>query len=160
MKPLKEDARISVAMEIPKRDQGLASLVNLGSIPFPYLAPIAGIFIGAHSPYVRFHAYRMLIEQLVGTLITGVLMASSLAYSVWKLKEDGVLDSTGLHTERIDWLGILIKSALTWVLFALWGVWNTLNSLKDALEAGRGHVPSKPRWSERMALKWSGLAKG
>lgn len=150
----------SMTLEIPKKDQGLAMLVNLASIPFPYAAPIVGSFVGARSPYIKFHAFRVLIEQVLGSIVAGILIACSLAYSLWKLKNDGVLDSTGLHTERIDWVGILVKSVLTWVLFALWGVWNTFNSLKDAMEAGRGYVPTKPRWSERLAMKWSGLTNG
>jgi hypothetical protein len=101
-----------------------------------------------------------LVEQILGSIVAGILIACSLSYSLWKMKEDGVLDSTGLHLEKIGWVALIVKSALTWVLFALWGLWNTLNSLKDAMEAGRGYLPPKPRWSERLALKWSGLTKG
>jgi hypothetical protein len=162
MKPVQDAPRTAISMtpEIPKQDQGLAMVMNLASIPLPYIAPIAGAVLGKKSPYVKFHSYRMLIEQVLGSILAGVLIACSLAYSLWKLKSDGVLDSTGLHTEKIDWIGIIVKSVLTWILFALWGLWNTFNSLKDAMEAGRGYVPSKPRWSERLAMKWSGLTNG
>ena len=162
MKPVQESPRTdsTMTLEIPKKDQGLAMVMNLASIPLPYVAPIAGLIIGAKSPYAKFHSYRMLIEQVIGTIIAGILIACSLSYSLWKMKEDGVLDSNGLHLEKIGWVGIIVKSALTWVLFALWGLWNTLNALKDAMEAGRGYVPPKPRWSERLAMKWSGLGKG
>lgn len=162
MKPVQEAPRTdsTMTLEIPKRDQGLAMLVNLASIPLPYVAPIVGSVIGTQSPYVKFHSYRMLIEQVMSTIIAGILIACSLSYSIWKMKEDGVWDSTGIHPEKIGWVGILVKSAVTWVLFALWGLWNTFNSLKDAMEAGRGYLPPKPRWSERLSLKWSGLTKG
>ncbi len=149
-----------MTLEIPKKDQGLAMVMNLASIPLPYVAPIAGLVLGVRSPYVKFHSYRMLIEQVLGSILAGILIACSLAYSLWKSKNDGVIDSVGLHLEKIDWWGLIAKTVIIWVFFALWGLWNTFNSLKDAMEAGRGYLPPKPRWSERLALKWSGLTKG
>ncbi len=151
-------------MEITQRpsqsESTLAAGVNLAAIPFPYIGPIVGGIIGAKSKYIKFHAYRAIIEQVASTVLTGILIAISLGYTVYKSVNDGVVDSSGLHLDKIDWVALLIKSAATWVLFALWGIWNTVNSVLDALQAFRGVIPERPKWSERLAMKWSGLTNG
>jgi hypothetical protein len=133
-----------------------ASAVNLAAIPFPYVGPIVGLAVAGNSKYVRFHAYRCLIEQIVSTIVIGFLMACSFGFSLYQLWKTGTFEN-GIDLNKVDWVAILVKGVVTWLLFALWGVWNTINSIRDALQANSGLLPKSPKWSERKALKLSGL---
>ena len=52
-----------------------AAAVNISAIFFPYLGPIVGAVIAGQSKFVRYHAYRCLIEQVVSTVACSSLMA-------------------------------------------------------------------------------------
>jgi uncharacterized membrane protein len=141
-------------IEITQRDKTLAAGVNVAAIFFPYMGPIVGSIIGSKSPYVKFHAYRNLIQQVVSAIIIGFLMACSLAYSVYSLYNN---QKDGFDLSKIEWVPILMKAAITWALLALWGVINTILSIGDALQALRGQLPTKPKWSERKAMNMAGI---
>ena len=141
-------------IEITQKDKTLAAGVNVAAIFFPYLGPIVGGIIGSKSPYVKFHAYRNLIQQIVSTIIIGFLMACSLAYSIYSFYNN---QKDGFDLSKIEWVPILMKAAITWALLALWGLINTILSIGDALQALRGEVPAKPKWTERKALRLSGI---
>ncbi len=141
-------------IEITQKDKNLAAGVNVAAIFFPYMGPIVGTIIGSKSPYVKFHAYRNLIQQIVSTIVIGFLMACSLAYSIYSLYNN---QKDGFDLSKIEWVPILLKAALTWALLALWGVINTILSIGDALQALRGQLPTKPKWTERKAIKLSGM---
>jgi uncharacterized membrane protein len=143
-------------MQISDRDKGLAAAVNVSAIFFPYMGPIVGAIVGAKSPYVKFHAYRNLIEQVISTIIIGFLMACSLAYSIYSLYND---QKDGFDLAKIDWLPILMKAAITWLLLAIWNLINIFLSLRDASQALKGKLPTNPKWSERRALKLAGATK-
>lgn len=138
--------------QITDRDKILAAAVNVSSIFFPYTGPIVGVVVGMKMPYVKFHAYRCLIGQIVTSVIIGTLMIISLSYSIYTTYQN-----MGGHFDlsKIDWFGILIKSAITWVLLAIWNLINIIFAVKDALEAFNGKIPLKPNWIGKKAMKWS-----
>ena len=127
-----------------------AAAVNISAIFFPYLGPVIGAVLARNSKFVRFHAYRCLIEQIVSTLIIGTLAITSLAFTIYSLSKTM---EGGFDWHKIDWQTIVIKSVITYLLLALWGVINTILSIRDAVEALRGQLPAKPKWTERKAMK-------
>lgn len=141
-------------IEITQKDKTLAAGVNVAAIFFPYMGPIAGAIVGSNSPYVKFHAYRNLIQQIISTIIIGFLMACSLAYSIYSLYNN---QKDGFDLSKIEWVPILMKAAITWALLGIWGLINIILSIGDALQALRGEVPAKPKWTERKALRISGM---
>ena len=141
-------------IEITQKDKTLAAGVNVAAIFFPYLGPIVGGIIGSKSPYVKFHAYRNLIQQILSTIIIGFLMACSLAYSIYSLYNN---QKDGIDLSKIDWVPMLMKTIVIWVLLALWGLINTILSIGDALQALRGELPLNPKWSERKAMNVAGI---
>jgi uncharacterized membrane protein len=136
---------------IESKDRQLATAVNVGAIFFPYLAPIVGIAAFGKSQFVRFHAYRCLIEQVVMTIAIGFLMLCSVSYSLYGFYQQG------FDFQKFDWVAFLIKSVVVWLLLGLFQVLNFINSVRDASEAFQGKVPSHPKWSERLAMKWAGF---
>ncbi len=135
----------------------IAGAVNFAAIPFPYLGPIVGLAVAGRSSFVRYHASRCLIEQVLATAILVVVVGVSLAYSVWNLVQSGVFEN-GIQLSKIDWLGILIKSVVTWIALALWNLWNLLNSLRDGMSALAGQEVNAVSWSERRAARFAGIA--
>ena len=131
-------------------ERTIAAAVNISAIFFPYMGPIVGALLAGQSKFVRFHAYRCLIEQIVSTLIIGTLAITSLAFTIYSLSKTM---EGGFDWHKIDWQTIVIKSVITYLLLALWGVINTLLSVRDAIEALRGQLPAKPKWTERKAMK-------
>jgi hypothetical protein len=134
----------------------MAGAVNIGAIFFPYLSPVVGIVAGGNSSFVKFNAYRCLIDQIVRTAVMAVIVAASLAYSVYSMVQAGVFKD-GLDLSKIDWVTLILKSAATWAAFAIWGLWNTIAALMDARQAFAGRIPSKMGWMERWAAKRAGL---
>lgn len=139
---------------IKEGDKVLGAAVNVSAIFFPYVGPIVGVIVGSKSPFVKYHAYRNLIEQVISTLIIGFLMACSLAYSIYSLYNS---QKDGFDLSKIDWVTMLMKAAVTWLLLALWGLINTALSIRDAIQALGGKLPVKPNWAQRKAMKWADL---
>ena len=141
-------------VQIKEHDKVLAAAVNVSAIFFPYLGPIVGAILCSRSPYVKYHAYRNLIEQIVSTLIIGFLLLCSFTYSVYQIYET---QKEGFDLGKIGWITILIKATGIWLLLGLWGIINTVLSVRDALQALRGDLPARPKWTEGKAMKWAGL---
>ncbi|MEI8282115.1 MAG: hypothetical protein WCG75_06910, partial [Armatimonadota bacterium] len=64
----------------------------------------------------------------------------------------------GFDLAKIDWVTMIFKAVLTWLLLGLWTVVNTILSIRDAVQALGGKLPNRPKWSERKAMKLSGLS--
>lgn len=133
------------------KERNLASGVHLAAIFFPFMGPIIGYAISS-SKYVKYHALKAIVEQVITSIIIGILMIASLSYSIYTLYQS---QKDGFDLAKIDWVTMLIKGAITWVLFAIWNLINIVLSLKDAAAANRGQLPIKPKFAERLALKWS-----
>ncbi len=142
--------------EATNHERAVSAAICIAAIPFPYLGPIVGIVLHPRSPYVRFHAYRCLIEQVLATVLLATLLVASLLYSVVSLVQSGVFEN-GFNWSRIDWVGILVKSAATWAGLFLWNAWNIVNSVRDGLAAYRGEPIQPRRWVDRRAATLAGL---
>jgi uncharacterized membrane protein len=145
-----QTVRLKETMESPSQHEKLiAAGLNFAAIPFPYMGPIIGYVVGSKSSFVRFHALRSLIEQLVLSLLIGFLMACSLGWTIYTLLRDG------FDLQKIDWTQQILKAVFFWLLFGLFGLLNTLNSILDGVQALQGRIPTSKKWSERLAMKWS-----
>ncbi len=148
-------APISSMNQFKEHEKVLAATVNVSAIFVPYLGPIIGIIVGAKSPYVKYHAYRNLIEEIMSFLVITFLIICSLSYTIYSLYHS---QRDGFDLAKIDWVTIIFKAVLTWLLLGLWTVVNTLLSIRDAIQALSGKLPAKPKWSERKAMSLSGLS--
>lgn len=137
-------------METPTdKDKMIAAALNFAAIPFPYLGPIVGLVIGSKSRFVRFHAFRSLIEQVALSILIGFFMACSLGWTIYSISK------SGFDFQKIDWTQQILKAVGFWLLFGLFGILNTINSILDGVQALSGKVPTSKKWSERLAMKWS-----
>lgn len=133
----------------------MAATVNIAAIFFPYIAPIVGLVVSPKMPFVRYHAARSLIEQLLASIVIGILLLASLLYSAWSIKNTM---ADGFDISKIDWVTLLIKTAVTWVLMTIWGAINTILNVRDAIDALHGKLPTKPKWTDRKAFKIAGMS--
>ena len=148
----------ALALRAPtSQERVLAGGLNVAAIFLPCLGPIAGLALSDGSKFVKFNAYRCLVEQIVRTVLIGLIVLASLSYSMYSMVRDGVFDN-GFDLSKIDWVAIIVKSAVTWIAFAVWGIWNTIGSIKDALQAFSGRMPQRMGWVNRRAAKWAGLS--
>lgn len=146
-----------LALQAPtSQERTLAGGLNIAAIFLPYLGPIGGLTLSDGSKFVKFNAYRCLLEQVVRTILIGLIVVASLSYSIYSMVQAGVFDN-GLDLSKIDWVTLIIKSAITWIAFAIWGIWNTISSVRDALQAFAGRMPDRMRRIDRIAARWAGL---
>lgn len=104
-----------------------AALVHIAAIFMPYAGPIAGLVLAGSSGYVRFHAFRSLIGQVVTTLLTGTVVLISLGhtlFTLWNAYQAGNL--------QIDWLMVIAKSLGVWLGLSLFALINTIGSIRSA----------------------------
>ena len=141
-------------IQISQKDRTLAAGVNIAAIFFPYLGPIVGAVIGAKSPYVKFHAYRNLIQQVVATIIIGFLLVCSITYTIYTTYES---QKTGIDLSKIDWVTAIVKASVTYLLILLWGFINLILSIRDASQALKGELPIRPKFTDRKAMALAGM---
>lgn len=132
-------------------ERNRAALVCLASIPAPFMGPLWGLITSGGRPFVRFHAIRCLLQEVFASLIIGTLMALSLAYTLYSFYQKG------FDLSEINWWAVIIKSLVTWALLGLWAVVNFVMSIRDALQALDGQMPTKLGVSGRIAARWSGI---
>jgi len=125
--------------EIPSpSERSMAALAHASGIFFPLLGPLCFWLFAPKSRFVRFHALHALIGALLLNLLLFTLAAISIAISI-----------VGLYRQyREGWQDfslwqIVIKSAVTWVVFALIGLANTVMNVMQALAAQRGEMPAR-----------------
>ncbi|MFN8852269.1 MAG: hypothetical protein ACK5XS_04510, partial [Armatimonadota bacterium] len=58
--------------------------------------------------------------------------------------------------DQIDWVAMLVKSVVVWLMLALFGLWNTVSSIIQGTRALRQEEWGKNRGLDRLALKLSG----
>lgn len=133
-------------MTISDRDRHVGGLVHLAAIPAPFWGPAVVLILFGSRPFVRYQAYKALIEQLVAISITVSVFAISIGITIYQFIQNG-FDLT-----QIDWIQVIVKSLAVWLLLALFNLWNVINAVRDASTAFRGTVPSRPKWTERLAL--------
>ncbi len=140
---------------VDQHERVLAATVNVAAIFFPYLAPIIGLVVSPKMKFVRYHAARSLLEELASAIVIGILLIASLLYSANQIRH---AMEGGFDWSKVNWIGMLLKATITYVLLSIWGILNTIFNIRDAIAALNGQWPTKPKWSERKALKWSGMA--
>jgi hypothetical protein len=143
--------------DVNTHEKTVAGGLNVAAIFFPYIGPVIGLAISAGSKFVKFNAYRCLIEQVTRTILVGLIIVASLSYSIYSMVQAGVFKD-GIDLSKIDWVTLLIKSAVTWLAFAAWALWNTVSLIRYALQGFAGKLPAKMRWVDRLAAKWAGLS--
>lgn len=138
-------------MDVSEADRRLGTAVHIAAIPAPYFGPLVALLVAGGRPFVRYQALKSLIGQVIAGIITFAIIATSLAFSVYQLAQ------TGFDFLKIDWVQLIIKSIVVWLSLALFGLWNTLTALREAIAANRGVLPARPRLAERLAARWSRL---
>ena len=128
-------------------DRRLGALVHLASIPAPYLAPIIALVVACGRPFVGYHAGRVLVEHLIAGLLTFLVIVTSLAFTIYQLVQ------TGFDVSRSIWWRVILKSVVVWLALAMFGLWNTIASLREAFVANQGLLPSRMRWGDRLTAQ-------
>lgn len=118
---------------VQQHEKSLACVMHVASIPFPWMAPIIGLIVSGNLPFVKHHSWRALKGQIITVAIIGTVTIASLSYSIYNLYQDYL---NGFKDFNI-W-PILVKSAIMWIGLFLFGLWNTVSSVIDALRALRG----------------------
>lgn len=136
------------------KERSRAALVCGAAVFFPIMGPVVALVLFQKQPYVRFHAWRCLLQELIATLIIGTLCVLSFSWTVYSLSQKG------WDLSQMNWWAVLAKSVITWALLALWGMVNTALSVMDVGVALSGQLPSRVGLSGRLAWRWSGLARG
>jgi len=113
----------------------------------PYVGPAIGLALGSRSPYVRFHAYRSLAEQIVLSLLTACLVAASVGWSLYSLSQ------SGFDLGKIDWIALVAKSLVVWLLLGLFGILNTLRNVLQGVQAFTGQRPQVRGWVARWSAR-------
>lgn len=118
---------------VKQHEKSLACVMHLASIPFPWLAPIIGILVSGEMPFVKHHSWRALRGQIISVLIIGTVTAISLGFSIYNLYQqyqEGFKD--------FDIWAVVIKSVVVWAGLFLFGLWNTVASIIEAMRALKG----------------------
>lgn len=136
---------------VSPKDRTIAALISLSAIPFPYAGPLVGYLVSADSPYARYHAIRVVLDEVALTVLSFLLIAASLTWSVVSLLR------TGLEIEHIDWKFMLLKAAAFWLILQGLALMNTLTAIFAAVQAALGKHPRRLRGLKRVAARLSGL---
>jgi uncharacterized membrane protein len=146
-----QNANHIVPTSFTERERLVAGGLNIAAIFMPYIGPIIGYAMAGKSSFVRFHALRCIIEQVVMTVVLGTLMVLSLIWTVYNLYQ------TGFDLQKIDWAFVIGKAVVTWLLLGLLNILNFINGVRDGLQAFQGKYPTRFKWTERIAAKMSGF---
>lgn len=140
-------------MQTSSRERALGAAVHVASIPAPYVGPLVALAVAGGSPFVRYQAVRALVGQALAGALTFLVVATSLTISVAQLMR------TGFDLSQIDWVQLIVKSVVVWLALALFGLWNTVTAIREALTAFRGELPARMRWPDRLSARLSGLPR-
>ncbi|HMS54175.1 MAG TPA: hypothetical protein PKA27_02135 [Fimbriimonadaceae bacterium] len=102
------------------------------------------LVVAGGRPFVRYHAVRVLVGQLIAGLLTFLVIATSLSFTVYQLIQ------TGFDLSEINWWQVILKSVAVWLALALFGLWNIVTSLREAYIASQGTLTRRVRWPDRL----------
>jgi hypothetical protein len=126
-----------------------AAGTHLSGIFFPLFGPLVSLVVfGRSSRYVAFHAWKGLLELLFLKVFLVVLGLGSFGFTLYRLSQDGLAG--------FDWRGMLLRMAVSWSLLALLEVWNTVTSVRQALQAYQGHLGGRSL-ADRRARQYARL---
>ncbi|MCE2939477.1 MAG: hypothetical protein ACK5UR_08820 [Armatimonadota bacterium] len=131
----------------------LAALIHYAGIPFPWMGAIVGYFVAmaTGNQYARYHAARAFLGEVAALMVTATVIIISLIMSI----PSAQLVLQG-QWDQIDWVAMLVKSVVVWLMLALFGLWNTVSSIIQGTRALRQEEWGKNRGLDRLALKLSG----
>lgn len=134
-----------------KADRDLATLVCIGAIFFPFLAPILGVAISKKGSATRYFSILNLIQQLVWGALQFLVVALSLGYSLYGLIQ------TGFDWKQIDWVAMMIKSVIVWAALALFQLINLISAIREILDLRSKKNLQFRWWTQRLARRRSGF---
>jgi len=115
-----------------------AAAAHASGIFFPLLGPIVVFALGRNSAYVRYHALHAFIGMLLLNIFLFTIGAISVGisiYNLWQHYQE--------NFQNFDWWPVILKSAVTWIVFLLIGFANTVVNVVQAIRAYRGQWPGK-----------------
>lgn len=149
-----ENASVSTLSLTPS-DRAGAALAHLSGIPLPLLGPLAAYIVGSRSKFIQYHALHALIGMFLLNVCLFTLGAISIGFSLvnlWQQYQEGFRD--------FQWWPVILKSVVTWIVFALIGIINTIVNIWQAVRAYQGHLPGRSlttaivnRFLQRPALE-------
>jgi hypothetical protein len=130
-------------------DKVMGAAPHFLSIPFPVFGPLVFALVIGNSPYAKYHGFRAVLNDLkiiVITVVIGLISLSMTIVSIIRLIQEG---------GQPDWVGMIIKGVIVWLLLAGYGLWNTISSIIDGVG-----VLTKPEHQpkskiDRLAAKWA-----
>jgi hypothetical protein len=114
-----------------------AAAAHFSGIPFPILGPLVVFAFGMKSRFVRFHSVHALVGTIVMNFFLFLLGGISIVISVY-----GIYRNWQEGFQNFSWWTVILKSAATWVIFALIGLANTVLNISQGIVAYRGEVPA------------------
>lgn len=134
----------------PTRNERLVALcINLSAIPAPYVAPLIGCLLAPRSSFVRFFALRLILDEIVVTLVSLILVLTS---SCWSLIS---LVRSGFDLAHLDWQLLVIKAVAFWTILQLLALANTIAAVCGAFQAATGQIPKRHIGLSRLAASLS-----
>jgi hypothetical protein len=122
--------------EQENKQRSLAAVMHLAAIPFAIVAPVVGIVVSKPNSFLRTHSIVRLKREIWTAVILFVIGAIYFLSSV-----PGWIHHFQTGFRDFDILQFLLKTAIYWVLTALYGVWNTLEGVILAVRAFNGNEP-------------------
>lgn len=107
----------------------LGAAPHVASIFFPIIGPAVALLVLQSSPFGKHNAISSLKGDLKLFTITAAIIVASLStsiYSAIQIIQNG---------QEIDWVGMIVKSVIVWLLLAVFGLINTITSIISAVNA-------------------------
>ena len=116
-------------LPISQHDRLLGAAPHVASIFFPILGPAGAVLVLQQSPFGKHNAVQSLKGDLKLFAITATIIIISLSASIYSAIQ--VIQ----NGQEIDWIGMIVKSVVVWLLLALFGLVNTITSILSAVRA-------------------------
>lgn len=123
-----------------QKQRSLAAVMHLAAIPFPFFGPLVGIVVSKPDSFLRTHSIVRLKREIWTAVILFVIGAVYFLSSV-----PGWIHHFQTGFRDFDILQFLLKTAIYWILSALYGVWNTVEGVVLAVRAFNGNQPKTRR---------------
>ena len=122
---------MSLLRPVPKDHQEclLGAAPHVASIFFPIIGPAVAVLVLQQSPFGKHNAISSLKGDLKLFAITATIIVISLSASIYSAIQ--VIQ----NGQEIDWIGMIVKSVVVWLLLALFGLVNTITSIISAVRA-------------------------
>ncbi len=116
-----------VNAEVSSHGKVLAAGAYLVSIPVPVFGPLVAAMMFPRGTYERHHAWRALRDDLIVFGITALVALIFIGHTIWTL-----WNASQQGLDSINWWSVILKPVLWWILAAIFGLINTISSLRAA----------------------------